>query len=144
MIFAWAVYRLGGRGFETLTAGLTVPQWTALTVLVLGFVYVEGIRALQHRWVPRMLGRASQLDEEERRTPRIVGPLFAMSLLFAPRTQMARAWLLTSGIVSMVVLVRLLPDPWRGIVDLAVAAALAWGIGAILVAMARGGGPRLT
>jgi hypothetical protein len=51
-----------------------------------------------------------------------------MLLVGAPRPTLARAWLGVAGIVLAVLLVRALPDPWRGIIDLAVAAALAWGL----------------
>jgi hypothetical protein len=55
-----------------------------------------------------------------------------MSLIGAGKNDFIRGWLLTTGIVGAVLIVRTLPDPWRGIVDFAVGAALAWGLVAIL------------
>jgi hypothetical protein len=45
---------------------------------------------------------------------------------------MIKAWGGTAAIVAAVILVRNFPEPWRGITDLAVAAALTWGLGAIV------------
>ena len=50
---------------------------------------------------------------------------------------MIRSWSLVLAILGAVVLVGRLPVPWRGIIDLGVAAALAWG----LVAIARAARP---
>jgi hypothetical protein len=55
-----------------------------------------------------------------------------MSLVGAPRRTLARAWLGVALIVLAVLVVRSLPEPWRGIVDAAVAAALLVGLFAIV------------
>jgi F0F1-type ATP synthase membrane subunit a len=39
----------------------------------------------------------------------------------------------TTGIVVLVLLVRAVPQPWRGIIDLGVVVGLAWGIISIVV-----------
>jgi hypothetical protein len=48
------------------------------------------------------------------------------------------AWGGIALIVIAVFAVRAMPEPWRGIVDCGVCAALAWGFGAILVVSVRG------
>ena len=55
-----------------------------------------------------------------------------MSLVGGPAKRIIRAWLGTAAIVVAVVAVRALPDPWRGVVDFAVAAALGWGLACIV------------
>lgn len=126
-IFADAVLALGGRGLQTVRAGLAPMEWVALYVLVALFVYGEGVRALQHRWIPLVLARCIDVARA-RGLHQLLAPLYAMLLVGAPRRTLARAWLGVAGIVLAVLLVRALPDPWRGIIDLAVAAALAWGL----------------
>ncbi len=126
-LFASAVIRLGGRGIETIVGGLAPVQWVALAVLTLVMVYGEGVVALQRRWVPRLIERARAL-RGERFGLQLLAPLYGLSLVGAPLPRLARAWLGTAAIVTAILIVRSLPDPWRGIVDFSVAAALGWGL----------------
>ena len=103
-----------------------------LVLLTIAFVYGEGFRALDRRWVPRLIERALLLRDDQRLFVRLLAPLYGLSLVGAGRDDLIRGWLLTTGILGAVLIVRTLPDPWRGIVDFAVAAALAWGLVAIL------------
>jgi len=131
-LFGSAVFRLGSRGVATLQAGLDAFHLGALVVLVVVFVYGEGVRAIQQRYAPHLLGRVSRVSRERRWIFRLLAPLYAMSLVGAERRSLLRAWGGVSAIVGAILLLRVTPEPWRGIVDLAVALALAWGLGAIL------------
>jgi hypothetical protein len=131
-LFASAVIRLGGRGIETIVDGLAPIQWAALAVLTFIMVYGEGVVALQGRWVPRLIERARTV-RDERFGLQLLAPLYGMSLVGAPASRLLRAWLGTAAIVAAILVVRSLPDPWRGIVDFSVAAALGWGLLSIAV-----------
>jgi len=131
-LFAWAVWRLGWRGLLTIRAGLGELEWAMLVVLTVAFVYGEGYRALDRRWVPGLIERARALRFEHRSLVRLLAPLHGMALIAVSRGRLVRAWLGTLAIVSAVLMVRALPEPWRGIVDFSVAAALAWGLIAIV------------
>jgi hypothetical protein len=137
LLFAVAIARLGARGLATVGAGLEPSAWLALLALTATFVYTEGIRALQRRWGPHMLRRTASLRTEPRLWVRLLAPLYALSLVAAPRRELARAWAGLFAITAAVLVVRALPEPWRGITDLAVALALTWGSVAIAVAAAR-------
>ena len=114
LLFSSAIYRLGGRGLDVIRGGgLTPFQW----VLFLG-----------RRWVPRVVARACALPGERNPVLKVLAPLYAMSLVGAPRRDTLRAWTVTASIVTAVVVVRTFPEPWRGIVDFAVASALAWSL----------------
>jgi len=130
-VFAWAVYRLGGRGMEAIQGGLDWREWTALVALTVGFVYGEGVRALDRRWIPALVDRARRLPHESR-TLQMLAPLYGLGLVGSDRGELLRGWLTTFGIVVAVLVIKAFPSPWRGIVDFAVAAALAWGCIAIL------------
>jgi hypothetical protein len=132
LLFAFAVFRLGRQGLEAIRSGLTPLEWGLLLILTGLFVWGEGVRALSRKWVPRVVDRAAALPRRSLLL-RLLGPLHAMGLVGGTRRGMIRAWLGTAAVVVAVVAVRALPSPWRGIVDFAVAAALAWGI----VALAR-------
>lgn len=136
-LFAGATYRLGARGLETIQNGLEPGQWAALAGLLVAFTYGEGIVALDRRWVPRLFERARRLRDERRLLVRILAPLYGLSLVGTSRGELVRGWLTTSAIVGAIWLVRSFPDPWRGIIDLSVAVALAWGVVAILRRMPR-------
>jgi hypothetical protein len=131
-LFTSAVLRLGGRGVATITDGLAPAHWAVLVALTAVMVYGEGIKALQRRWVPRLIERARAL-RTERFWLQLLAPLYGLSLIGAPPARLARAWLGTSAIVTAVIVVRGLPEPWRGIIDFAVASALAWGLISLLV-----------
>lgn len=131
-LFSSAIYRLGSRGVATIRGGLGWMEWAALILLTAGFVYAEGVRALDRRWVPGLVERARRLREEPGIVLPLLGPLYGLSLVGSDRSALARGWLATTSIVVAIIVVRSFPDPWRGIVDFAVAAALAWGLVAIL------------
>lgn len=137
-LFTSAVLRLGSRGVETIFAGLAPAEWAALVGLTIFFVYTEGIMTFQKRWVPKLVDRARGVRTEPWWL-KLLAPLYGMSLVGAPAGRVLRAWIGTALIVLAIVLVRSLPEPWRGIVDFAVAAALGWG----LVSIALQGGRAL-
>lgn len=133
LLFGSAIFRLGSRGVATVTSGLGGFHLAALAVLVVAFVYAEGVRAIQRRYAPHLLGRVARVAREQRWIYRVLAPLYAMSLVGAAPRILVRAWSGVTAIVGAILLLRVTPAPWRGIVDMAVALALAWGLGAILL-----------
>ena len=131
-IFVEAIVQLARRGVATLNDGLGPLEWLAFVLLLVAFVYGEGWRALARRWVPAVLARTRQLGVGSPLPYRLLAPLYAMSLIGASARILARAWLGVALIVLAVIVVRALPEPWRGIVDAAVAAALLVGLWAIV------------
>lgn len=141
-IFADAIVQLGQRGIAVLRAGLSLEEWLACAVITALFLYGEGVRALQRRWVPHMVERVRALGDQDATLLRLLAPLYALSLIGAPARALARAWAGVIGIVLAVLIVRALPEPWRGITDFAVAVALVWGLGSILFLAPRALRPR--
>ena len=126
-LFGSAVLRLGGRGVETMLGGLAPLQWAVLAALTVFMVYTEGVLTFQRRWVPKLIERA-RVVRRERLWLKLLAPLYGMALVGGPPARNLRAWLGTMAIVGAIIAVRALPDPWRGVVDFAVAAALGWGL----------------
>lgn len=131
-VFIEAIVQLSRRGVATLRAGLDPLEWLAFALLFVAFVYGEGVRALARRWVPAMLARARALGPASPLHEKLLAPLYAMSLIDASARTLVRAWIGVALIVLAVLAVRALPEPWRGIVDAAVAAALLVGLWAIV------------
>ena len=131
-LFGEAAWRLGMRGVATVRGGLSGFEWLALALLTAVFVYGEGYRALQRKWVPYVLARVARLRTERFLPWRIGAPLYAMSLIGPTWRTALRAWAGVAAIITAVLVVSRFPEPWRGIVDIAVAAALTWGAAALL------------
>ena len=136
LTFVEAIARLGLRGWRAVEGGLSGPQWLALVGMTLALGYFEGHRALQRRFAPDVVARALELAGQPITARSWLAPLHATSLLGSDRAALARAWLAVAAIAGAVAIVRALPDPWRAIIDLAVASALAWGLVALLVKFA--------
>lgn len=121
----------------TIAAGLNPLEWLALVVVAFAFAYGEGVRALAYRWVPTMDLRARELGLQARLHHRLLAPLYAMSLIGAPTRTLLRAWSGVALIVAAVLIVRVLPEPWRGIIDFGVAIALTIGLARIVIELRR-------
>lgn len=122
-----AVVRLSARGWETVTNGLSPIEWVVLALTSTVFFYGEGVMALERRWVPHVVKRAREVRCKNGTAVRIGAPLYAMGLIGAPARKLIRTWLGVCAIVAAILIVRAFAEPWRGIVDLSVSGALAWG-----------------
>jgi hypothetical protein len=141
-LFATAVVRLGVRGVMTMAGGLAAAEWVALIVITAVFVYGEGVRALQMKYLPRLLERVAEVRAERRVLPRLLAPLHALMLVYAPAGTLIRAWAGSVAIALAVIIVRGFAEPWRGIVDFAVAAALGWATVVLIAGAIRLLGPQ--
>lgn len=108
-------------------------HWTFLLFIVAGMAYAEGYHGFQKRFSPRAAARARYL----RANPRVVwvcfAPLFCMGYFHATRRRKITSVFLTLGIIILIILVRLIEQPWRGIIDAGVVVGLLWGIASLLV-----------
>ena len=107
-------------------------EWVMFVLCVGLFVYGEGERALQRKWVPRLIDRAEALRDESSGWFRVLGPIYGMSLIGASRREVLRSWAVVGAILVAVRTVQALPEPWRGMIDLSVASALAWGLAGLV------------
>jgi hypothetical protein len=131
---AEATFRLGERALETLHEGMSLPQYALFALSVIAFGYGEGYRALHRRFVPHVIARAIELAKSDNRGVRgfLIAPLYVLDLVQTTPRALRVAWLSIALIVLAVVLVRELPDPYRGIVDGGVAVALSIGLMSLL------------
>lgn len=126
-----SIGRLTQRAVATLGELDAAWQWGVLLALAAAFAYLEGYRALHRQFAPAVVARSLAVADAGRAWQRVLAPLYAMSLIGDRPRALARAWLIVAVIAGSVVAVRALPEPWRGIVDAAVAVALAIGLGSI-------------
>jgi hypothetical protein len=133
-----AIVRLSRHAIEGIAHGmLSGSQLLFTLVWTVVIVYSEGYRAFGSVLAPRMAARLLHLSEHGTWLYRVLAPLYALSLLDAPARRRWSAWMMLLGIVTIVLIVRKLPQPWRGSVDAGVVIALAWGTVAIVLECAR-------
>lgn len=126
-----AVYRLAPYALEALPT-LSGAQWVALVIWLVFMGYAEGWRGFHQRFSPRVAARTMYLARNPRALHLLLAPAFCMGLLHATRKRRIVSWSLLLGIAGLVVLVRTLSQPWRGIVDAGVVLGLAIGTASTL------------
>ncbi len=128
LLLGSAVYRLSVVAAAAFSYKLHLEHWMALLVFIFFMAYAEGYRAFQQRFSPRVAARAKYLRNHPQILHAVLAPLFCMGFFYATRRRKITSISVTAGIVILIVLVRLLPQPWRGIIDLSVVVGLGWGI----------------
>ncbi len=101
--------------------------WTLLVVWVVANLYTEGYRAFHKRFIPRVVGRALELDREPRLHLRLLAPAVAMGLLYAPRARLVVSWVFLCLLVVLVTWVRTWSVAPRAFIDAGVVLPLLWG-----------------
>ncbi len=128
-ICAFAIWRLTPYMIEALDHELSLLQWIALVANVLFMAWSEGYRGFQEKFSPRAAARALYLYRTATPWPtKVLAPLFCFGYFQATRRAMLVAWVGTSGIIILVLLVNQLDQPWRGIIDAGVVVGLTWGV----------------
>lgn len=139
LLLGQASWRLGAVALEALRQpGFTPAQTVLLAVWIVASAYLEGYRAFHQQFAPRVVARALYLSAHPRPLWVALAPLFCMALFHATRRRLITSWTLVVAVMTMVILVRRLPQPWRGIVDAGVVIALVWGITSVLLYSVRG------
>jgi hypothetical protein len=100
------------------------------TVALVG--YFMGHRGLERGFAPRVVSRAVYLARHARPLHAVLAPLFCMGLLHASRRRVVASWALVAAMTGLVLLVRQLPQPYRGFLDAGVVAGATWGALAVL------------
>lgn len=133
-----ALLRLTPIALEPLGDGMAPWQWAVLVVWVAFNGYTEGYKAFQKQVSPRVVARAQWLAHNPKPALVVFAPLFCMGFFYATRKRMIVSWTITVMIVVLVVSIRHVDQPWRGIVDCGVVVGLGWGLAAQLWYLGRG------
>ena len=133
LLLSQAIWRLGARALEALRMDLSSAQIALLLVWTAFNLYAEGYRAFQKRFSPRVVVRAAHLSKHPTLVHVALAPFYCMALFHATRRNRLVAWGTVIMVMAFILLLRQVPQPWRGMVDAGVVVALAWGAGAIIV-----------
>lgn len=146
VLLGQAVYRLTPLALEPWAAGMSPPQELLYIGWLVLNMYLEGYRGFQLRFCPRVVARAMHLGQSPTVLRVILALPFCMGLMHATRRRLIGSWTFLVVLICLIVGVRMLPQPWRGIVDGGVVIGLVWGLIALWLIFARqlaGTGPLL-
>ncbi len=140
LIATWGIFGITfliGRALWTLTpiAVDTVQNydllwwhWVLMVSWVLFNAYAEGYRGFHLRFSPRTVARAFYLADHPTPLRVVLAPLFCMGLFGATKKVLIISWGILVAVVLLVIWVRSMADPWRGIVDAGVVVGLGLGL----------------
>ena len=128
LILGSALVRLYPHARELAQTPFAGYHWAALIASLLFMGYAEGYKGFQCRFSPRAAARALYLKNHPTFMRALFAPFFCMSFFHATRKRRMVSYSLTAMIILLIVMVRHLAQPWRGIVDAGVLLGLAWGL----------------
>lgn len=132
-VLVQAIVGLFPKAVQPIRDGSMSSFQIALYVAWVGFmIYSEGYKGFQKQLSPRMAVRSMYAARNPRPLLVILAPLFCMGLFHATRRRLITSWVILIGVIVLVIGVRQLDQPWRGIIDGGVVLGLAWGLTATL------------
>lgn len=132
-----ALLRLTPMVLDAIEQGLTTWQWIVGGLWVVLNAHAEGYRGFHRRFSPRVIARAQVIAADPRPLWVVFAPFFCMSLFHASRRGLKVARILVVAIIIVVILVRQLEQPWRGIIDAGVVVGLGLGMLSMLYFLMR-------
>ena len=126
--------------FALQDATMGLVHWPLLLLSVTYMAYAEGFKGFHLGFAPRVVKRALYLTQNPKLSHVVFAPLFCMGYIHATKRRKISSLGLTGLIVCFVILVRLLPQPWRGILDAGVVTGLTIGCFSIMYFMFLAGG----
>ena len=127
-LVTFAMVRLSVYTVEAFAQPFTLLQWFVLVVSLVFMAYSEGYKGFQKSYSPRFAARVHYLSSQANGLQLLLAPLFCMGFFKAPKRRIISSVLLSSMIVTFVLLFKLVPQPWRGILDAGVVLGLIWGL----------------
>ena len=110
-----------------LQKDLTSQQSVIYILFMLYMIYVEGYKAFHLKFSPLVVSRALHLSENPTILNCLLAGPYCMGLFGATKKRMIVSWGVTIGVFGLVKIVKLLPYPWRSIVDGGVVCGLTFG-----------------
>ena len=132
-LLVYAIVRLSPYAMETLSLPMEWYHWLALVINTLFMAHAEGYRGFQKSFAPRVAARARHLKDNPNLLHVLLSPLFCMGYFHSPLRRRISVYALTLMIVLLIVLVKYLEQPWRGIIDAGVVVGLSWGVISIVL-----------
>jgi hypothetical protein len=132
VLIGTAIVHLTSVGLDAFDYPLQMHHWAFLVAFLLFMLISEGYQGFQKSFAPQVAARARELQLDPRLLQVLLAPLVCMGFIYATPRRMLRSYALAAMIVIFVLIVRQLPQPWRGLLDIGVAAGLLWGVVALI------------
>lgn len=113
------------------------PHWAVAAANAAFMAWSEGYRGFQLKFSPRSAARVKWLVHHASGPSTLFAPVFAMGYFNATPRRMAGVYGLTVFVVGAIVVVHMLPQPWRAALDIGVILGLAWGVASFLWSLKR-------
>lgn len=133
LLLGYCILRLAPIALEIFSQPLRWYHWLGLLLNLGVMAYYEGYRGFQKGFSPRVAARARYLAYHPNALHVLLGPLFCLGYFYTSRRRQVGVIGLTLGIIVLILVVRLLDQPWRGIVDAGVVVGLSWGLVSLVV-----------
>jgi hypothetical protein len=126
-LLGFVILRLLPRALDTFSEPLAWYHWLGLAGATLFFGYVKGYRGFQRGLSRRVVSRAASLKTNVDLPKALLAPLYCMGFFGAGRRRQITMICLTVAMVGLILVLRHIDQPWRGIIDLGLVTAFAWG-----------------
>jgi len=134
-----AIWRLTPLAIEPIEKNmLSTWHWIVYITWCIMNAYMEGYKGFQKSFSPQLVERALYLGRNPTLGRVIFAPLFCMGLFHATKRRLIVSWCVLLGVISLIILIRMLSQPWRGIIDAGVVIGLGLGLLSILYCLFRG------
>ncbi|MDT8305882.1 MAG: hypothetical protein RRC07_08100 [Anaerolineae bacterium] len=133
LLVAVAMVKLAAPATEALSSPLRWFHWLAILLSVATLLYGKGYRGFYRTLAPLVGTRAAHLRAQPTAVRVLLAPLYCMGYFHSERRQQVVVVAMTAAMVGLIFLMRSLAQPWRGIVDTGIIAALAMGCGSIVL-----------
>ena len=133
LLLGSAVYRLAPLAINAFSYDFSWYHWLSLVLVLFFMAYAEGYRGFQKAFSPRVAARALYLKNNPRFLHALFAPFFCMGFFHASRRRKITSFSVTTAIIVLIISVRFLNQPWRGIIDAGVVLGLAWGLISLMI-----------
>ncbi len=127
-LLSFACWRLSAYTIESFSMPLNWMHWLVFVGWTIFMAHGEGYKGFQLKFSPRFAARCKYLHSNATWVQTLLAPLFCMAYFHAPKNRMVATWGLTLMIIVFIFAFRLIPQPWKGLLDFGVVLGLAWGI----------------
>ncbi len=127
---SFAVLRLSPRIWELADYSLGLLHWGVLVFFTAWMAWAEGYKGFHRAFSPRVVARARYLRSDQHSHPvlSVFAPVYCMGFIHSTRKRKIVSFTVTFAIFGLVMLLRITPQPWRGIIDAGVVTGLGLGI----------------
>lgn len=133
-----SLWKLTPIAVEPIADGMmTNFHWAMMIFWVVFNAYAEGYRGFHKRYSPRTVSRAFYLMNNPTPIRVLLAPVFCMGFFGATRKILITSWAILIMVVALVIGMKFLDQPWRGIIDAGVVVGLGWGLASILLIFAQ-------